>query len=53
MILYCVEAWSFPSDEEGGEEEMVYSSEFETKELAKIWVWDRLNEGYQVRLWLR
>lgn len=55
MTIYAVEAWTFPTegDEEPCEVEMVDSFESEDIEKAKIWTWNRMEEGFFVRLWER
>ncbi len=52
-VNYCVEAWTFPCEEDESEPEKAESAEFSTPEGAQHWVWERLQEGYAVRLWLR
>jgi hypothetical protein len=52
-MVYAVEAWTYPTDEEGGEHEMERSEEFHTEESAMRWAWDRLEEGFAVRMYRR
>lgn len=52
-ITYAVEAWTIPGDEEPCEEEMIHSHEFDNLEDAKHHAWDRLEEGYAVRMYRR
>jgi hypothetical protein len=52
-MIYSVEAWSFPSEEEGGTTEMQMSIETEDEKAAEKWAWCRMLEGFQTRLWLR
>lgn len=52
-ITYAVEAWTIPGDEEPAELEIVASAEFASESAARQWAWDRMNEGYAARLWLR
>lgn len=53
MFRYRVEAWMIPGDEEPCEEEMISSAEFESLEDAQEWCFDRMEEGYQTRLYRR
>lgn len=53
VVTYAVEAWTTPGDEEPAELEMAASAEFANESAAKRWAWDRMGEGYAVRLWLR
>ncbi len=52
-MTYAVESWTFPRDEDPEDEEMMDSAEFGKLENAQKWVWERLQEGYAVRLWPR
>jgi hypothetical protein len=53
--MFAVEAWTIPleGDEEPGLEEMVRAQEFAAEEDARRWAWERMEEGYFVRLWRR
>jgi hypothetical protein len=50
-----VQAWTFPTegDEEPCVEEMVESEEFTDEDEARRCAWQRLEEGYFVRIWRR
>lgn len=50
-MIYRVEVWQFSSDEEPCEEEMINSHEFESQHEAMTWAWDRMEEGFQTRLY--
>jgi hypothetical protein len=52
-MVFAVEAWTIPDSEEPCEEDMEESEEFESDEAARLWVWDRLEEGFQVRMYRR
>ena len=52
-VVFGVEAWTVSGDEEPCEEEMVESAEFEKQADAMYWAWNRMEEGYAVRLWRR
>jgi hypothetical protein len=49
--MYRVEAWTFPSDEEGGDTRLVDDVAFEVITEAQQWAWDRMEEGFQTRVW--
>jgi hypothetical protein len=53
--MFAVEAWTIPMehDEEPCEAKLVRSVEVTSEEAARRWAWDRLEEGYFVRLWRR
>lgn len=51
MVFAC-EAWAVASD--GGDlEELCESKEFADEEIAKNWLWDRVQEGYAILMWRR
>ncbi len=52
-MVYAMEAWTIPGDEEGTEEEIAEAQEFRTEEGAQEWAWERIEEGYAVRLYRR
>lgn len=52
-MVYAVEAWTIPEGEEPCEEWMIDSTEFEDKQEAMEWVWERLEEGYAIRMYRR
>ncbi len=54
-MLISVEAWTIndPNDEEPCDTEMVASEDFSDMEDARHWAWDRLEEGFYVRIWRR
>lgn len=55
-MIYCIEAWAFRSEEEPDyEEELVELKEFRVGEIEKAyeWIWNRLELGYQIRLYRR
>lgn len=52
-VKFCVEAWTIPGGEEPCEEEMVESQEFDLLSDATAWCLDRMEEGYQTRLYRR
>lgn len=51
-MVFGVEAWTIPDadDEEPCEKELVESEEFRSEEEATRWAWERLEEGYWVRM---
>lgn len=54
-MTYAVEAWTFRTDEgpSPAPDECVAEEEFTDQQRAKDWAWDRLEEGFAVRLWRR
>jgi hypothetical protein len=50
--MYAVEAWTTPSnlEEPHFEPWMAQSAEFADRSYALQWVWDRLEEGFAVRM---
>lgn len=54
-MIFSVEAWTIPNDndEEPCNEEMVACQDFANVPEAMIWAWDRLEEGFFVRMWRR
>ena len=52
-MKYYVEAWTFPSDEDSCETECDQTEEFTNILDAMRWCWDRMEEGFQTRLWRR
>jgi hypothetical protein len=56
MLVYAVEAWVIPQDDDeepAAEQEMYRSGEFRGKAEAMRWAWERMEEGFFVRLWRR
>lgn len=52
-MLFAVEAWTFPCEEDPREEQMEASAEFDNVEEASAWMWERAEEGFAVRLYRR
>lgn len=52
-MSYCIEAWTFPSDEEPCEEEMIDHAEIQSEEAAMQLAWEWMKAGFQARLWIR
>jgi hypothetical protein len=54
-LLWALEAWTVPTDgdEEPCEQRMVSSEEFSDREDAERWAWERMEEGFFVRMWKR
>jgi hypothetical protein len=54
-MAFAVEVWtvSLPDDEEPQRTEQVECREFQTSLEAHSFAWERLEEGYFVRLWRR
>lgn len=52
-MIYDVQVWEYPTDEEGGEHEMVESEQFDEQAEARYWAWERLEEGFAVRMYRR
>ncbi len=54
-MIYAVEAWTFfdSDDEEPTDTEMVTDEYFEHHNDAKEWAWQKMQEGFYVRLWIR
>mgnify|MGYP001558688454 CR=1 FL=1 len=50
-MKYRLEAWTFPTDEEGGDTDLHEAGTFELKESAQEWAWDRMEEGFQCRVY--
>lgn len=50
-MKYRVEVWAYPTDEEGGEHKLQESKEFAGMCQAMDWLWQRLEEGFAVRLY--
>ena len=52
-MIFAVEAWTIPDGEETCELEMASSAEFPSEIEAQALAWERLEEGFAVRLWRR
>lgn len=54
-MVFAVEAWAIhrPDDEEPADNDVQDSAEFSDAEQAKQWAWDRMEEGFDVRMYRR
>ncbi len=54
-VVYGVEVWTFPTegDEEPCVQEMIEFKDFDDEKDAMRWAWDRLEEGFYVRMFRR
>lgn len=54
MLIYAMEAWVLLGlEEEASEAEMVNNKEFRHHSDAMDWAWDRMEEGFAVRMYRR
>jgi hypothetical protein len=54
-MTFAVEAWTIEGmdDEEPARTECADSKEFRDESAARTWAWDKMGEGFLVRLWRR
>jgi hypothetical protein len=52
-MIFGVEWWTFPCDEEGGEHEMEGNQDFTDMKEAMEFSWERMEEGFATRMWRR
>lgn len=50
-MTYRVEAWTFECEEDPGEPRLEISDTFEDIESAQRWTWERMEEGFQTRMY--